>query len=292
MIANTQLRTQPITLDCAGRVESIRKKYNHMLSSHACASLYLWREQMDLSLAVSDEIFFVRYGIGGENAWFFPCGDETAAICFVDQIMQKPHAKLCYMRQQDVQWLERVFPNEWQIRRVPACDEYLYDGNGHKQLAGKTYANMRTQVHKVEREYMPVVKPLNETTRQDALTVIKAWSHGRHRFGSCSLRDDEVDQEAVCLQEELGIQGIVLYLAGKPAAVTAGFPLGNDVFNMAIAKSNVTAQGVSYYAKRELFLRCGCKQINMEEDLGIEGLRRMKQGLKPCAMNEIWEADR
>lgn len=284
------IHTQPITLDCADLVEGLRKKYQHMLSSHAFDSLYLWREQMALSLYLEEELFSVQYGIGGENAWFFPCGDETAIVQFVEKIKKRPQARLCYMRRKDAQWLDKKFPGEWHIKRAPECDEYLYDEKGHAQLVGKTYANMRTQVHKVEREYEPFVRMLDETTRPDALFVIEGWSHGKHRFGSCTLRDDTVDKEAVCLQKELGILGIVLYLAGKPVAVTAGFPLGNGVFDMAIAKSNVTTQGVSYYAKRELFLRCGCRIINMEEDLGILGLRQMKQGLKPCAMNEIWEA--
>ena len=284
--------TQPITLDCADSVERLRKKYKHLLSSHAFVSLYLWREQMALSLYLEEDLFAVRYGIGGENAWFFPCGSEAAVMQFIEKIKKEPQAKLCYMRKEDAQWLDANFLGKWHIRRAPECDEYLYDKKGHAQLAGKTYANMRTQVHKVEREYEPLTRPLDETTRQDALFVIEGWSHGTHRFGSCSLRDDEVDREAVCLQKKLGILGIVLYLSGKPAAVTAGFSLGNGIFDVAIAKSNVTTQGVSYYAKRELFLRCGCPVINMEEDLGITGLRRMKQGLKPCAMNEIWEASR
>ena len=32
--------------------------------------------------------------------------------------------------------------------------------------------------------------------------------------------------------------------------------------------------------------------INLEEDLGLAGLRRMKKSLQPSGMNQIWEAVR
>ncbi len=78
-----KIHTQPITLNCADSVEGLRKKYKHMLSSHAFDSLYLWREQMALSLSLEEDLFSVRYGIGGENAWFFPCGNETSVRRFL-----------------------------------------------------------------------------------------------------------------------------------------------------------------------------------------------------------------
>ena len=284
------IKIQPVTLDCAPAIENLRKTYRHQLSSHAFVSLYLWREQMSLSLYLEKDVFSAKCGIRGENAWFFPCGDKKKTASFIREVEKSPKPILCYLRKEDVEWLTENFPDEWEIRRLPEGDEYLYDTKGHEQLLGKTYANMRTQVHKVEREYHPQVRLLDETTKSDALSVVEEWSYGEHKFGTIGIRDDDVDKEAICMQKELGIKGIVLYLDEKPVAVTAGFLLADDVFDMVIAKSNVTLQGVSYYSKRELFIRSGCKTVNMEEDLGIEGLRRMKQGLKPYAMNEIWEA--
>ena len=149
---------------------------------------------------------------------------------------------------------------------------------------------MRTQVHKVEREYSPRTEILEDGNLDDALKVIRQWSHGHHRFSPHELRDDIVDEEALLLRRELAVTGIILYLNEVPVAVTAGFYLGEDLFDVAVAKSVCVAQGVPYYAKRELFKRVSCRFINMEEDLGIPGLRRMKNGMRPTDKNEIWEA--
>ena len=248
--------TQRITLRHKQEIEALRHRAGHILSSHAFASLYLWREEMGLSLLLTPDMFTVRCRWKGKNAWFFPCGEEAAADAFIRRKLSEPDFSLCYLRRCDADRLERQFPGRWDLRRVPQDDEYLYDTGGHRALTG----------------------------------VIREWSHGEHRFEACTLRDDRVDEEALLRRRELGITGIVLYLHDEPVAVTAGFALDRDTFDVAVAKSISTAQGVPYYAKRELFMRIAQPVVNMEEDLGIPGLRRMKQGMHPTAKHDIWEA--
>lgn len=284
------MQTQPIAMAHRQAVEALRARHGHALSSHAFASLYLWREEMGLSLLLAPDWFTVRSAWRGENAWFFPCGPESAVEAFVREKSREADFSLCYLRASDAAWLRERFPGRWLLRRDPDADEYLYDAAGHRDLQGGAYANMRTQVHKVEREYAPRAEVLGDDNLGDALAIVRQWSHGHHRFEDCGLRDDCVDEEALLLRRELGITGVVLYLRGEPAAVTAGFALGEDVYDVAIAKSVCVEQGAPYYAKRELFRRLPGRWINMEEDLGIPGLRRMKNNLRPVGKNEIWEA--
>ena len=77
------METQPITLKEKPAVEGLRVRYGHSLASHAFASLYLWREQMGLSLLLTPDMFTARCLWQGENAWFFPCGGERAVADFV-----------------------------------------------------------------------------------------------------------------------------------------------------------------------------------------------------------------
>lgn len=284
------METQPITLEHKKAVESLRKKYGNFLSSHAFASIYLWRQEMGLRLLLEPSFYTVRCSWMGQNAWFFPCGEVDSYRAFLDEKRKEKDFSLCYMRQEDVRWLEAQFPGQWRFSRRQEADEYLYDANGHRALKGGAYANMRTQVHKVEREYSPRIVPLGPENLQEALEIIRQWSHGHHRFDACDLRDDQVDEEAMLLQRELDIQGILLYLDEKPTAVTAGFYLDDQVFDIAVAKSISAAQGVSYYAKWALLSSISCSVINLEEDLGIPGLREMKSRLHPVGKNEIWEA--
>ena len=284
--------TKPINFEDMELLERIRIKQGHRLSSHAFISLYLWREQMGLSLYLKEDVYSVKCEWKGKNSWFFPCGDFQGKYELVERLMQQQESLLIYLRPEDKEWLERNFPGRWKFRRDCDADEYLYDIEQQIELSGKKYANERTQVHKVERELKITTRELTDENEADAIQVLKEWSRGEHRFEGCSLRDELVDLNAITYRKQLKIQGILLYLDGCPIALIAGFALSEETFDIVVAKATVGLQGVSYYSKREMMKRMKeqFKYINLEEDLGLEGLRTMKQLMSPVSKNLIWEA--
>lgn len=286
-----QFQDTDIALSQRNAVEEIRRATGHALSSHAFVSLFLWQEQMGLRLRLFNAAYTVRRRCASPS-YFFPCGDMDAVREFIGALA--PGSELCYLRPQDAAYLEREFAGQFWITRQPEADEYLYDIAGHLALCGGEYANMRTQVHKVERDFQVRSEAICARNAPDALQIIREWTHGAHRFAGCDLRDDEVDVTAIEHLSELGMEGTITYLNGCPGAVVAGFPLTQDTFDIVVAKCAQNYQGVSYYSKRELMKQVGDRfaRINLEEDLGLEGLRRMKRGLHPTGMNFIWRAVR
>lgn len=273
-------------------IERIRREAGHVLSSHAFTSLFLWQGQMKLRMCLLNGAYSVRCERGGLPAWFFPCGDAREARAFVQAL--PAGARLVYLREEDARSLEAEFPGQFALARQPDADEYLYDISGHLSLQGKAFGNMRTQVRKVERDHRVRVEAISQANRQDALGIIREWTHGEHRFAGCELRDDEVDHTAVELLDSLGMEGVIVYLDDAPMAVTAGFGLTPDTFDIVVAKCSYNLQGLSYYSKRALMKKVSerFKYINLEEDLGIPGLQTMKRGMQPAGYNRIWEAVR
>lgn len=287
-----RLDDEAVSLSHMVDVERIRSKAAHPLSSHAFVSVYLWQKQMGLRLTLLDGAYVVRCAWGARPGGFFLCGEEAAVLDFAAAL--PPGGRLLYLREQDVRALEAAFPAAFRFERNPCADEYLYSIEEHLALPGRAYANLRTQVHKVERDFCVRTEPIGADNAQDARQIIRQWGHGAHRFAGCDLRDDEVDLTAVAHLSELGMEGVVTYLDGEPMAVSAGFPLTPDTFDIVVSKSRENIQGISYYSKRELMKRVAGRfaRINLEEDLGIPGLRQMKLGLQPTGMNRIWEAER
>ncbi len=289
----THEQTVPIAPVHQAPIEALRRKYHHTLSSHAFVSLYLWREEMRLSLYLRDDCFSARCGWKGENAWFFPCGSEAAKLAFVAEHGQEPDFRLCYLREADRDFLQMHFPQVYRLVRDENSDEYLYDRVGHLLLRGGRYANVRTQVHRAERDYALTVQPLDAEACPKAVEIVRQWASLPHPF-VCGLNDDKVDEEAIKRLPELQMQGVLVSVNAEPYAVCAGFPLSGDTFDLCVAKCRKNLPGLSYYAKRALFqvLEPRFTYINLEEDLGIPGLREMKQLLAPVQKNEIWEATR
>lgn len=283
--------TEEITLLHRGRIERLRAAYGHTLSSHAFNSLFLWHEPMDLSLYLTADMFAVKYGKRGEDTWFFPCGKREAARAFLEKHMDEADFSLCYLRPEDAAWLAACFPDEWAFYRTPEDDEYLYEAEKHICLNGRAYQRFRTQINKVEREDAPESEWICHHNEQDALQVIREWRR-LHGAAGGQFAGDEIDEEAITMWRRLGIQARILYLRGKPAAVTAGFYLDDNTFDIAVEKTAVPMQGVAYYARRDLILAASCEWINHEEDLGLPGLRKMKEGMLPAAKNEMWAVRR
>ena len=78
----------------------------------------------------------------------------------------------------------------------------------------------------------------------------------------------------------------------KPAAVAFGFPLADGILDGCLEKHDPEISGLAYYTQRAFFLLSDesfC-QMNGEEDLGIAGLRMMKQHMAPVSKNKVWMA--
>lgn len=283
--------TEKITLAHRGQIERLRAACGHTLSSHAFNSLFLWQKHMDLSLYLTAELFSVKYGKRGSNTWFFPCGEREAARIFIERHMEDTDFALCYLRPEDAKWLVSCFPNQWEVYRTPEDDEYLYEAKKHIQMKGHDYQRFRTQINKVEREDAPRSEWICHHNEQDAIEVIRAW-HKLHETENGVFMGDEIDETAISMWRRLGIQARILYLREKPAAVTAGFYLNDNIFDIAVEKTAIPTRGVSYYARRDLIASVSCELINHEEDLGLPGLRKMKEGMRPLRKNEMWAAKR
>jgi len=295
MNAGKQLDTVKITLEHQPDIERLRESSGHELSSHAFASLFLWQEQMELSLYLREDFFTVKCGLFGENAWFFPCGEENAVCRFIDSQGADRSFSMVYLREHDVELLCRRFPGQWDVQRCEESDEYICDIPEFIALRGGKFSEIRRNLHKIDAAYDASFKPVTEETFDDAMAVISAWVNGKHNADSSGMTDDDVPETALRNRSRLDVSGSVLYLDQTPAAVFAGFPLTADTVDVLIGKCVKDApRGTAYYALRGYLMSVQdkFKYCNHEEDLGIPGIRRMKTSLSPIRKNILWKAVR
>ena len=77
---------KPIRLDDKEKICEIRRRYGHETSSHCFQSLYIWKDDMKLSVCIEDDLFAVKSGLERDNEWFFPCGDPEKIGTFLKQL--------------------------------------------------------------------------------------------------------------------------------------------------------------------------------------------------------------
>lgn len=137
----------------------------------------------------------------------------------------------------------------------------------------------------------PRTEVLDGRNTADARQILDIWASGHSAWGG---DDRQAALRALEEREALGLYGVVVYLEGRPASFMLGFPLGEDVFDAAVGKSAVNVQGLTYYTLWQLMrsLPERYRWFNLEEDLGLPGLRDMKGHFLPDGKHEVWEARR
>jgi hypothetical protein len=255
-------------------------------------SLFLWRFDMKLSLFLDDRFFVVRCRWRGDNCYFFPCGDAEASARFIRSHIGETDFKLCYMRSEDADFLKSEFPGCFSMKYDRDSAEYLYDRADQISMKGWRYAKQRRRVAAVERGYEIAVEALSPENLTQSEQLVMNWQKLRRKSSNAGFDDIRASMEALALREELGLYGVLARVNGIPGAVLIGGAISRDTFDLCVAKTATPIPGFDFYARRALYERLPpeCRIINREEDLGIDGLRESKLGMRPCAVTDIWEA--
>lgn len=281
--------TKEISLEMKDAVDRIRREAGHVCASHSFASLYSWKEDMGLSIYLEQEMYAVRCLWRGVNTWFFPCGNTERIRELVGLLLEEPGLVFCYLRESDAAFLERAFPGQFLVEEKAADHEYLYDPAAQRELKGRVFAKNRQQIHRLRAEHELKMEPLKSDNLAEALEIGHAWY--RESDGEGCLEDKSAFDMLLHNWKALEVQGILVAVDGVWTSVLVGYPLTHDMFDFAFIKQKNRLAGLSVFTKHMMFLHMpeSCALVNAEEDLGIEGLRFMKQRMQPVGQIKMYE---
>ena len=273
-------------------VEELRRTWGNETSAYAFPSLYIWRGEMELSLFRGRDLFAVRFGMRGENSWFFPCGAPEEARAFVAGLLGQggPPCRFYYARAAEAQALEDWFPGRFAIQRAPEDDEYLYDRAEQLELKGKAFRHQRNDLHRVREQGGLRVSPITPENLVRCAQVLRGWRARPHSRGSGGLMDVTAGDTLLRQFGPLGISGVLVENERGPAAVAAGYPLTERVYDLCVCKQITPHPETATLARYALLQSLGeaIREINAEEDLGLAGLRGLKEGMRPSRKIEMY----
>lgn len=267
-----------LRLEDKEKIESIRKKYKHYTSSHSFISMYIWRKEYKLSLYLKKDIFTVKCEALGDNAWFFPCGSYKEKMNFISDNVASRDFILCYLREEDVKFLEQNFPGCFEFEGKNQDDEYLYSRLEWEELKGRKYAGIRNHIRRALKDNELKVEDISDENISQINNIISIWNSEKKENA-----DEHAAMELMKYYKEWDVRGIIVYVNNEPYAVVAGFAISEDMYDMCLAKQKGKLSGLSVYAKHSFITNLpeNYSIINAEEDLGIQGLRTMKQQMQP-----------
>ena len=194
------------------------------------------------------------------------------------------------MCREEAELLEREFPCRFTIFDVPEDHEYLYDRQAQILLQGKDFRHHRNSLNRLRQKYEPETDEITVGNLNAAAVVLQ---HARENRTVTDGTLCSVSAEQTILEnwDKLGVNGVIVYTNGKPSAIAVGYLISEQVYDICLCRQAISDPDIAVYARHQLFMRIPqtVRLINAEEDLGLEGLRSLKQGMRPIGLLKMFE---
>ena len=279
------MECKAITIDDKAIFETYLKINEYHNSEYNFTTLFAWQEAYKIKYTILHNCLCIFGEDQGEEYAYFPLGekhDVSKALCCifkyfkekdrVFRLISLSEKMLCFLR-------EKKLEEQFDILPQRGFFDYIYKREKLVTFSGKKLNAKRNHLNyfynNYKYEFMDITNE-NEAACQEKLSDL---------IFSRSL-DSQAEFIATMKilknRETIGLIGKVLYVQGE----IVGIILGQYHHGMAlieIAKADIDYRGASV-ALFQLFLKdnlTDCEEVNLMEDLGLEGLRKVKLSYKP-----------
>ena len=195
------------------------------------------------------------------------------------------------LNQRDIDFMQRTFPGEFEFSE-PMTERYDYICLRENiiNLPGHALRPKRQHLSQFPKFYPNhEYRPLEPSMFPECLQLLQRWSDNAEAIGHLQGADSKVMERESISQvfdnwEQFGAIGGALFVDDKMVAFTYGVPINGNTFDLCVEKGDINYKGV-YTVVRHHFMQQIPEQytyINLEEDLGLPGLRRAKSSYHPA----------
>jgi len=270
----------PLTLEMAREISPHLVALPDGVSEFSFAGLYLFRYRYDYRVSKRDNVLIVSGEREGRRFFITPCCStsiDAIRDLFADHVRWKLISPAFY-----AQNAEAIAAAGFPIEEDRDNFDYLYLRSELATLSGKKFHKKKNHVNAFELAYPNFsLKPLDLSTRDDALSVLESWVSHEERPEDT---DYQAAKEALDLIDQFSMSGLVLYVDDFPVAWTLGEPLaGGSIMAVHFEKARTEYRGAYQYINYAFAQAMGesVVYINREQDLGDEGLRQAKLTYRP-----------
>ncbi len=167
-------------------------------------------------------------------------------------------------------------------------DNYIYSAEDLALLKGKEYQPKRNLINQFETNNNWIAEPISEANITDCFAVInKICSQSEVDPNSYLAHELKALEFVLKNFSKFKEEGVLIRVDGKPVAFSIYEHLNPSTCVVHFEKALREYKGLYQVVNRETakkILEKGCKHINREEDLGIEGLRKAKLSYHPLEL--------
>ena len=265
------------------------------------ANLYSLTEKYGTQIALEDGVLYVRQldRIPGAVAYYPPLGTLDIADD-VRTLMREAQAEgrrlhLVGLSPKEKEQLEADLPGAFEFSSDRNFADYLYltktiaayEAGPGEEAPRDEQVLPAVRQRGVLRAHRP--RPYGRAARLPA-GLVRDEPPSRHRRAPLELEHRKILLDMNHF-EELDLEGILLRIGGTVEGYAYGSVLPGGAFDVMVLKGNLDFRFVWRALLRELARYCVDKAtyLNLEEDLGLPGLRENKLSYQPCALMEKYQ---
>lgn len=181
-------------------------------------------------------------------------------------------------------WLH-LFPED-KFRREFILDdsEYIFNKEKLAEYPGRKLSKKRNLVNQFLNENTPEVRKITKESKPHIIELLELWQ--ARTFQEMGDSDYNACIEGLNDFEKLNLSGALFLSNDEPCGFIMGEFAGESSFVIHFAKGDTEKKGIYQYMF-QAYARDFCEEaqiINLEQDMGMEGLRKTKHSYQPDLM--------
>jgi len=274
---------RPLELADKSLLDGIFAALQPRISEFTFANLYLFRKAHEYRLSmVGDAVVLLGKGYDG-NPYSLPplTGDVGAAA-------GRLLGEGLTIYGADEPFVEKYLQGSaLQLTEDRDSFDYLYLRQELAELPGNRYHKKKNRISYFAARHEYSVEPYGERHLDGCLRLLDEWGRVHADMVSSSLvLEAEATREALRSAAGLGLEGLVVIVAGEVKAFTLGERLNRETAVCQFEKADPFLEGLYQLINREFsrLLFTDCVYVNREQDLGEPNLRESKLSYHPVEL--------
>ena len=284
-----------VTIGDYSRIYPYTSAYGEGSCQHSPVSMYSLSEKYGDAVCEEDGVLYtLRQNLCDADfrVYLAPlggCGIETAFARILDDAASYGRrVEFLSLTERYAAALENAFPGRFTITEDRDLAEYIYNTEQMANYAGHELQTRRREVRLFWRanENRCAITRIRPEDSADVLAFEQLWlARNREDHDAVSLdRESRMIEKQLRDFDELRLSGIVLRLDGRVHGFGYGTKLSDRYYDVLAEKGDKDIPHIYKVLRQELAKQCAldCEYFNMEEDVGVPGLRIMKNRYCPA----------
>ena len=288
-----RLAFTPVTPEDYDRLYPYTSAFGEGSCQHSPVSMFSLSEKYGDCVCIEDDVLYtLRSNLCDDTyrVYLGPlCGNGMEAAfgrIIADAGSHGRMVRFFTLTEQSARILEKAFPGRFDYEEDRDMAEYIYRSATMAEFSGAQLNKRRAEIHTFWNTFgdRASVTRIRPEDHGECLAYERKWladnleTHDMETL----LRDARMIERQMALFDELHLSGVILRVDGRTCGFCYGTKLG-DTYDVIVEKADRAVPHSYKVIRQESARQCAadCVYVNMEEDVGLPGLRALKNAYKP-----------